>query len=175
MSTFRQRVLSGLSWSVVGKVANQIVTVGLSIVLARLLSPEAFGLIGMVMVFTGFAGLFQDLGLGAALVQHQDVTEDHLSSIFWLNVGAGLFLTVAFIGAAPWIAAFYDEPMLVPIASVVAVNFAIGAWGVVHRMIFQKKIDFRSITLVNIGKVVVSGGTGVFLAFTGHGVWSLVV
>ncbi|WP_251961521.1 MOP flippase family protein [Salinibacter ruber] len=175
MSTFRQKALSGLSWSVVGKVGNQIVTVGLSIVLARLLSPEAFGLIGMVMVFTGFAGLFQDLGLGAALVQHQDVTEDHLSSIFWLNVGAGLLLTIAFIGAAPWIAAFYNEPMLVPIASVVAVNFAIGAWGSVHQTIFQKKIDFRSITLVNIGRVVVSGGIGVFLAFTGYGVWSLVV
>lgn len=174
MSTFRQNVLSGLSWSVVGRGLNQIVTVGLSILLARLLSPEAFGLLGMVIIFTGFANLFNGLSLGAAIIQSDDVTEAHLSSIFWLNVGCGIGLTVLFVVAAPWIADFYGEPTLVPLTSVLALQFLIGSINSVQETLFRKAVDFRPIALISIGTTVISGAVGVGMALSGYGVWSLV-
>ena len=174
MSIFRQKVLSGLSWSVLGRGFNQVVTVGIGILLARLLSPEVFGLLGMVVIFTGFANLFNGLGLGAAIIQSDDITEAHLSSIFWLNVGCGIGLFAFFVVAAPWIADFYGEPMLVSLTSVLAFQFVIGSINSVHETLFRKAVDFRPIALISIGTTVVSGAVGVGMALSGYGVWSLV-
>lgn len=175
MSDFRQTTIDGISWSVVGKVGNQILTVTLSVVLARLLSPREFGLVSMVVIFTGFAGIFQNVGLGAALVQYQDVTEKHLSSVFWVNVGSGLLLTTLFIGASPLIAAFYNESVLVPITTVLAAQFFFGGLSAVHRTLFQKEVDFKSLSLVGMSTTLLAGSTAVVLAWQGYGVWSLVV
>ncbi|WP_103027262.1 MOP flippase family protein [Salinibacter altiplanensis] len=174
MSEFREKTISGISWSVVGQVGNQVVTFVLGVILARLLSPREFGLVGMVMIFTGFAGLFSDLGLGAALVQKQDVEERHLSSVFWLNVGVGGLLAAGFAAGAPLVAEFYDEPLLTPITMVLGANFLIGGVSSVHQTLFRKKIDFKSLAVVEITTVLGSGILGALMAYTGFGVWSLV-
>lgn len=175
MSDFRQTTIDGISWSVVGKVGNQILTMTLSVVLARLLSPREFGLVSMVIIFTGFAQIFQNVGLGAALVQYQDVTEKHLSSVFWVNVGGGLLLTTLFIAASPLIASFYSESVLVPITIALAFQFFFGGLSAVHRTLFRKEIDFKTLSLVGVATTLLAGGTAVILAWQGHGVWSLVV
>ena len=117
---FKNRTIQGLGWSVIGQFGDQAVSFMLSVVLARLLSPREFGLLSMVVVFTGFASIFQNVGLGAALVQYQGVTERHLSSVFWVNVGIGLVLAALFFFLAPLIGSFYDESLLIPITSILA-------------------------------------------------------
>ncbi|MCS4034707.1 PST family polysaccharide transporter [Salinibacter ruber] len=174
MSEFREKTLLGLSWSVFAQVGKQAFRFIFAVILARLLSPREFGLVGMVMIFTGFAGLFSDLGLGAALVQKQGITEKHKSSVFWLNVGVGTLLTAIFVAGAPLVAEFYDEPLLVPITMVLGANFFIGGLSSVHQTLFRKKIDFKSLAVVEIASIVGGGTLGIWMAYTGFGVWSLV-
>ncbi len=174
MSEFRERTLLGLSWSVFAQVGKQVFRFVFAVILARLLSPREFGLVGMVMIFTGFAGLFSDLGLGAALVQKQGITEKHKSSVFWLNVGVGTVLTAIFVAGAPLVAEFYDEPLLVPITMVLGANFFIGGLSSVHQTLFRKNIDFKSLAIVEIGSIGGAGTVGIWMAYTGFGVWSLV-
>ena len=175
MNQFREKTLRGLSWSVVSQIGTQILQFVFAIILARLLSPREFGLIGMVMIFTGFAGLFSDLGLGSALVQKQGITEKHKSSVFWLNIGIGALLTVAFVGGAPLLGEFYDEPLLVPITMVFGINFFISGLSSVHKTLYRKKIDFKSLAIVQIVGTALASAIGIWMAYTGFGVWSLVV
>ena len=171
---FRQDTIDGISWSVVGKVGNQILIIVLSVVLARLLSPREFGLVSMVAIFTGFASIFQNVGLGAALVQYQNVTEKHRSSVFWVNVGSGLLLTILFVVASPLIAMFYGESVLVPITTVLAFQFFFGGLSAVHRTLFQKEVNFKAISLIGVVSTLFGGVTGIVLAWQEYGVWSLV-
>jgi PST family polysaccharide transporter len=174
VSNFRQTTIDGISWSVVGNVANQALNFTLSVVLARLLSPREFGLLSMVVIFTGFASIFQNVGLGAALVQYQDITEKHLSSVFWVNVGSGLVLTALFVSFSPLIGAFYDESLLIPITSILALQFLFGGLSTVHRTLFQKRVDFKTLSLTGILSTILAGGTAMYMAWAGYGVWSLV-
>src|SRR5262245_56135898 len=115
ISKLRDKTLSGIGWSFVSQLGAQGLRFLIGVILARLLSPEAFGLIGMITVFVGFASLFTDLGFGAALIQKQEATPDHYSSIFWVNVGAGFILMLLFIALSPLIAWLYSQPMLIPL------------------------------------------------------------
>jgi PST family polysaccharide transporter len=174
MSSLRERTFEGVSWSVVGKIGKQALNFGVEIFLIRLLSPREFGLVAMVVIFTGFARVLRDVGLGAAIVQYQDLTEKHRSSVFWVDFGAGLLLTGLFAGSSSLIAGFYAEPILIPLTIVLASQFFIGALSAVHRKLFQKTIDFRSLSLAEIGSTLLAGGTAITMALGGYGVWSLV-
>ncbi|WP_158705089.1 MOP flippase family protein [Salinibacter altiplanensis] len=174
MGEFREKTIRGLSWSVVAQVGKQVSQLVFIVILARLLSPREFGLVGMVLIITGFAKLFSSLGLGAALVQKQGIKEKHRSSVFWLNAGAGGLLTLGFVAGAPLIAEFYGEPLLVPVAMVLGVDFLIGGLSIVHRTLFRKEIDFKSLAIVEIASIGLAGTIGVGMAYAGFGVWSLV-
>ena len=95
-------------------------------------TPEDFGLVGMIAVFTGFAGIFGELGFGAALIQRKKVEDLHYSSIFWLNLISGFILMGLVIEVAPFVASFYDEPRLVPLTMLIAVNFFIGSFNIIR-------------------------------------------
>src|SRR5438093_2613839 len=101
MSQLRQRTISGLTWTGINQVGCQSISFIVSLVLARLLGPKAYGLIGMVTIFTGFAMRFVDLGLGAAIIQRAHLKEEHLQAVFWLNLTMGLFLMAFFSLLAP--------------------------------------------------------------------------
>lgn len=174
MSSLREKTFEGVSWSVVGKIGKQALNFVLEIGLIRLLSPREFGLVAMVVIFTGFARVLRDVGLGAAIVQYQDLTEKHRSSVFWVNVGSGLLLTGIFAASSSLIAGFYEAPILIPITVVLALQFSIGALSAVHRKLFQRSIDFRSLSLVEICSTLLAGGTAIIMAWGGYGVWSLV-
>ena len=96
MDNIRQRTLSGLGWNGVTRILGAVVSFCISVILARLLSPRDFGLIGMVLVFTGFASILSEMGLGASLVQHRAVSDRHLNTVFWVNVAAGTLLAILF-------------------------------------------------------------------------------
>ncbi len=174
MENLRDRTLSGIGWSGIAHIVRQLLLFVVSVILARLLSPREFGLIAMVIVFTGFAELFGDMGLGAALIQKLNLKRSHLSSVFWVNLITGVALTGIVIAVAPLIASFYGEPALKPLAMVIAFNFLIGSFKVVQNALLQKEMNFRKIAMVEISAALIAGAIAVTMALTGFGVWSLV-
>src|SRR5208337_1820369 len=109
-----KRTIRGVSWSAVSQVVAQGYNWAISIVLARILGPEAYGLVGMVMVFTGFAALFGGLGLGSAIVQRKELETRHLDAAFWANAVVGTMMAVIVATVAPAVAGFYKDPRLRP-------------------------------------------------------------
>ena len=145
-----------------------------TIILARLLSPEDFGLIAMIIVLTGFADVLSELGFGAALIQRKEIDSAHLSSVFWLNLATGSLLTVFFIAAAPLISSFYREPLLKPVTMILSLNFMVGSFKIVQLSLLQRKMAFKTIARIEIISVIVSGIAAISMAVSGFGVWSLV-
>jgi O-antigen/teichoic acid export membrane protein len=174
MDNIRQRTLSGLGWNGATQILGAVLQFGISIILARLLSPRDFGLVGMVVVFTGFASSLSDMGLGASLVQQRTVSDRHLNSVFWVNVAAGALLTILFGLAAPLIARFYKEPLLRLLTIAIAFNLIFWSWNVVPNALLERSLNFRTKFWIGCVSLLVSGIVGIFLALTGAGVWSLV-
>ena len=174
MTNLRHRTVKGLSWSAVSQLVTQCFTWVISIVVARILGPKAYGLIGMTAVFSGFAMLFSDLGLGAAIVQRVNLERRHLDTAFWINVVAGFTMTAVMAGFAPLIATFFHEPRLTWITIVIAFQFLLGGFNVVQQALIRREMRFRALAGVQIISTVVAGITGLAMAFAGMGVWSLV-
>ena len=170
----RTRTVRGVSWSAVSQAVTQSFAFTISIVLARLLGPKAYGLIGMVTVFTGFAALFGGLGLGAAIVQRKELEPRHLNTAFWVNVIFGSAITLLMAAMAPLVAWFYREPLLTPLTAVIALRFVMDGLQVVQSAILSREMRFRALAAVNIGSSVTSGIVGLGMAVGGMGVWSLV-
>lgn len=173
-STLKAQVSSGLFWSAGARIAQQFIQFGFSVVLARLLSPGDYGLLAMVMVFTGFAAMLADAGFGSALVQKPDLSEAHVHTVFWVTVVSGVTLTATTFLIAPWLAAFYGASALKPIFRVVAFNFTIASFGNVPFVLLQKRMQFKAIAQITTCSIIASGMVGVVLALLGAGVWSLV-
>lgn len=172
--SLRQQTISGIGWSTVGSVGKQGSQFILSVILARLLTPEDFGLLGMVIVFTGTSTIFNDLGFGIALIQKKSIGEQHLSSVFWLNLGMGLLLTAVGLLLAPLIASFYSEPRLLPLIRIASSSFFIGALGIVQKNIFSRNMQFRVLAIIDLLAVLFSGSIAIGMALSGFGVWSLI-
>ena len=145
-----------------------------SAVLARLLVPNDFGLIALISVFTGFASVFVDLGFTAAIVQRSKVDERHLSTAFWLNVMAGTGLMVVVMGMAPAIAAFYDQPQLVPLTLALAPSFLLGSLVGLQSAMLTRQMNFKRLTMIENSALVGANALAIGLAVSGFGVWSLV-
>jgi O-antigen/teichoic acid export membrane protein len=169
----RQKTIDGIAWTTVTELVRSGSLFAFGIILARLLSPADFGLIGMITVFTAFADIYADLGFGSALVQSQDVTPEHYSTVFWLNAGMGLTLTLLFSALAPLVSRFYGLQILTPLCMIVSANFLIRSFGVVPSSIFKKRIDFRSLAQIEISAILGSGSVAILMALRGFGVWSL--
>jgi amino acid adenylation domain-containing protein len=172
--SLRQRTLAGLGWSGATQALAQACQFGFSVALARLLAPAEFGLVAMVLVFTGFASSLMDFGLSALLIQKPSVSHSHLNSVFWLNVTAGGFLTLLFGATAPLIARFYQEPRLTRLTVAMAFTFLLGSLSVVQDALLSKSINFRARFRIESVATIVSGSVAVALASAGAGVWSLV-
>lgn len=170
----KQQTISGIEWSAGAQIAKQVLQFVISVILIRLLTPKDFGLIGMIIVFTGFAGLFGELGFGAALIQKKEIEERHLSSIFWLNIATGLILTGIMLVIAPVIAAFYNEPRLKLLTMVLSATFFIGSLNIVQKAILMRSMNFRALAIVETLAMSIAGIFAIILAFLGFGVWSLV-
>src|SRR5208337_20795 len=170
----RQRTLVGLGWSAGARLLGQILQLAAAVILARLLSPKEYGLLGMVLVFTGFANSLVDMGLGASIVQKSALSDRHLNSVFWLNVMTGSSLTVLFALAAPLVAKFYEEPQLRLLTATIAANFFLGSLNVVHNALLDKSLKFRTKFWIETVSILTSGSVALVLASNGAGVWSLV-
>jgi O-antigen/teichoic acid export membrane protein len=143
-------------------------------VMARLLGPKDFGLVGMVTAFTGVLVLFRDFGLSAAAIQRPVVTEEQKSTLFWINVLLGAGLVLLTIAMAPFIAAFYHEPRLAGVASALACSFLLNAAGIQHGVLLQRQMRFTALAVVSIISLIVSTTIGIGGALAGYGYWALV-
>lgn len=172
-SAHRDRAVRALGWSVTGQMGVQGIRFVFGVALARLLSPHEFGLLAMVSVFTGFAILTADLGFEDALVQRRDLDETHRSSVFWAVVGTGCVLSMAAVGFAPWLAAFYGVAEVGPLTCMLAALFVLRAVGTVPRALLVRELDFRRTVQMEAAAAVAAGLLAVALAWHGFGVASL--
>lgn len=168
------KTVQGVGWSGISQVICLLLQLGITAILARLLTPKDFGLLAMVVVFTNLVMIFRDFGLTAALVQRKEITDEHLSSSFWVNVLTGLFLALLLAALSPAIAYFYGENKLTSIIMVLASTFFISSFGIIQTALFTKELNFKSLAIVEILAVAISGAVAIILAFYGFGVLSLV-
>ena len=172
--TLTTKTVQGVGWTGTSQFIRLLLQLGITAILARLLTPTDFGLLAMVVVFTNLVMIFRDFGLTAALIQRKGVTEEHLSSSFWLNILTGLLLAFLLAALAPAIAYFYGEDRLTLIIIVLASTFFISSFGIVQTALFTKELNFKPLAIIEILAVAISGTVAVVLAFSGFGVWSLV-
>jgi teichuronic acid exporter len=173
-NSLRNRATYGLLWSAIDKVGVRLVQFVFGVILARILVPADFGLVGMLTIFIGISQSFIDSGMGAGLIQKQDRTNADYSTVFVFNlVVSALVYSVLFV-AAPFIAAFYELPELTLLTRVLTINFLIGALAIVQRNKLTIALDFKGHTKVNISASLIGGGVGIWMAYHGYGVWALV-
>ena len=163
-------IKKGIIWDFIGKLATNGVTFFVSIVLARILFPEDFAMIAMVMAFFSIAQVFIDFGLSEALIQKIDIEEIELSSIFWINVLLALSIFLIFFFSADLIAHYYGKDELYDLTRALSFTFILNALGGVHRAQLGRAMDFKSLSKINILSSFISGGFGVGFAYLGYGV-----
>ena len=173
--SLRYKTIHAVSWSFLESIGVRGVQFIVGIVLARLLMPAQFGLIGMLTIFMAVAQSFLDSGFGAALIQKRDASQTDTSSIFYFNIVVGLIVAGLLCLVAPWIAAFYNQPILTSLTRVLSLTIVINSFGLIQNTIITKQINFKTLTKVSLFASVLSGIIGIFMAASGFGVWSLVV
>jgi O-antigen/teichoic acid export membrane protein len=174
MKDLKERTIRGGLARFVAQGANFLIRTGSLMILARLLTPKDFGLVGMVIAFTGVLLLFRDFGLSAAAIQREDVTREQVSTLFWINLLAGGVLALVGIALAPAFAAFYHEPRLVPVAIVLAAAFVFNGAGVQHQALLQRELRFTTMAVINTTALVAGTAIAIAGAAAGYGYWALV-
>jgi O-antigen/teichoic acid export membrane protein len=175
MSNYRQRTINAMLWSISERFSLQGVQLVVSIVLTRLLEPLHFGLIGMLSLFMALAQSILESGFGSALIQKKDAKHIDNCSIFYFNILIGVVLTFFLILSAPVIAAFFDQPILIPLTRFLSLNIFINGFTLVQSTLLIKQMNFKSQLKINLISVNLSGLIGITLAYLGWGVWSLAI
>lgn len=171
----KDKTVKGVTWSGIDNVAQYIVSFIVSIVLARLLTPDDYGLIGIIAIFTTICNALIDGGVSSALIRKKNATAEDYNTIFFLNLGMSVLLYVVIFFCAPLIARFFGREELVLLTRVSTVSMIIGAISSIQQTRLIKLIDFKTQTKITIIAAVVSGIIGIVMAILGCGVWSLVV
>src|SRR5712692_8671872 len=170
----RERVIRGGLAKVAAQAASFILRIGSLMVLARLLDPKDFGLVGMVAAFTGVLNLFRDFGLSSATVQRLNVTDEQISTLFWINVLVGVILGLLLMGMAPLVAVFYHEPRLFWVSIILGSSFIFNGAGVQHSALLERQMRFTALATIEVICLVVSLLIGISMAVAGFGYWALV-
>lgn len=142
--------------------------------MARVLAPEDYGLVAMLQIFIAVSQSLVDSGFSQALIRKLDRTQTDLSTVFYFNIGVGVFLYLVLFFTAPLIASFYDAPLLIPITRVIALGMVFNSLAVVQRALLTIKIDFKTQMKATVTASVISGVIGISMAYTGFGVWSII-
>lgn len=172
--SLKQKTISGLLWSFIDDIAKVGIIFVSGIILARLLTPREYGLIGMTTIFIAISQSFIDSGFKQALIRKKDCTQTDFSTVFYFNLLVSiLFYLVLFI-FSEFIGKFFNEPQLGAILRVLGLGLIINALALVQQTQLTKNINFRLQTWISIISSLVSGAIGIYMAFTGYGVWSLV-
>ncbi|MGG0671156.1 lipopolysaccharide biosynthesis protein [Lederbergia citrisecunda] len=174
-SSLNDKTIVGLFWSFLDLLSKGGIQLGLQIILARLLLPDHFGLLGMVIVFITISTIVIDSGFSQALIRDKNTTQLDYTTVFYFN----LFISFCAYGLlfvfAPSISDFYSEPQLVAIIRVISLVLIVNSLGIIQRVKIIKKIDFKTLTKINVFSVAISGGITITMSLLGYGVWSLVM
>jgi O-antigen/teichoic acid export membrane protein len=170
----RQRVVVGLRWKLVSQVVGQLSRTTVGIVLAHLLTPRAFGLAAMALVFTGLTTIFTDLSLGAALVQRPHITEDDRSTVFWTSAWAGCFVAAIWVACSPLVANLFSDPAVEPLFAATAASAVLSGVAGTQIALLTRELNFRNLELREMGATLVGGAGAVALALAGAGAWAIV-
>jgi teichuronic acid exporter len=172
---FKEKTISGIAWSAVDSFANQGVHFVVGIILARLLLPREFGLIGMIAIFMAISNIFINSGFTSALIRKKNCTQADYATVFYYNMAMGLLLYTVLFFSAGAIAIFFDEPMLKPITRVLGLDFVIRSFTIIQSVTLTKRIDFKLRARITAIASLISGGVAIVFAYNGYGVWSLII
>lgn len=175
MSTIKSEVASGLVWKFGERILAQGVSFVLSLVLARLLMPEEYGTVALVMVFINLANVFITSGLGDSLIQKKDADEKDFSTMFYCSMAMSIVLYIIMFISAPLIANFYDNPSLTSIIRVLSIQIPLGGVKTIQHAYVIKRMMFKKFFFSTLGGTLFSGVVGIVLAYHGAGVWAIVV
>ena len=174
-NSLKSKTLTGVLWSFTEMVANQGIQFIIQIILARLLLPEHFGVIGMILVFVAISNSIVDCGFSQALIRDQNTSKEDYSTVFYFNLLiASVMYGVLFISAHA-ISVFFDEPQLVEIIRILSLVLIINSLGIIQKVILIKNVDFKTLTKVSTIAAIASGTITITFAILGFGVWSLVI
>lgn len=173
-TSFKYKMASGLVWRFGERITAQLVSTIVSIVLARLLSPDNYGIISLTLVFINLANVFVTSSFGNALVQKKNVDNLDFSSVFYFNIVFSLGLYAALFLAAPGLAGFYENPLLTPVIRVLAVRIPVAAINSIQQAYVSRNMLFKRFFWSTLFGTVISGVVGIIMAYHGFGVWALV-
>jgi O-antigen/teichoic acid export membrane protein len=170
----KQRTIRGGLAKTCSQGTNFLLRLASLMILARLLDPKDFGLVGMVTAVIGIFSVFRDFGLSAATVQRKVVTEEQLSTLFWINLLVGGILGLIALAVAPVVVKYYHEPRLLGITAALATGFLFNSAGVQHAALLERQMRFTTLSVIDVASLVTSSAVGVGMAMRGYGYWSLV-
>ncbi|WP_179333446.1 lipopolysaccharide biosynthesis protein [Winogradskyella costae] len=170
----KQSTINAASWNFSNMLVGQVRTFIVSTILARLLMPEDFGLLGMAMVFASLTDSFVDFGFGNAVIQKQKVSKLQLSTVFWINMLMASFLGLTMYFSSPLVAAYFEMPKLEAITQLMSLTFLIKGLSTLQNALYKKDLDFKTPFKIGLFSGIVSGVLGIVLAYAGYGVYSLI-
>ncbi len=170
----RQTAARGVLWGASSQGLRQLIQLGVTAILARFVLPEQFGLMGMASVTLASVAPFNEMGMGAALIQRRHLAAGHVSAVFWSQLGAGLVTGAGVAATAPLIARFFAREELVPLLRALSLNLLIGGMAAAPQALLLRELRFRTLALLETAALAVAGTVAVLLALAGFGVWSLV-
>lgn len=172
--SLKSKAISGAKWNWLYNIGSYFISFFLSIILARLLEPCEFGILGMLNIFTAVAMVFINSGLSTAIIRTKDASPEDYSTVFYFNIFVSTGFYVILFFAAPLIANFFKEPILVPLTRLITLVFLINSFGIIQNAILIKSINFKKQTICNLSGLGVSAIISTIMAFQGFGVYSIV-
>jgi len=173
--TLKHTTTVSLFWSFIDKFGQQLMNLGISIILMRILDPAQYGLIGALTVFIAFSGILIDSGFTRALLNRKNISPDEYSTVFYFNVGLSLLLYLILFATAPLLARMFHDPLIEPVSRMLFLSLLLNAAGLIQQTLLIRKADFRGMTKVNLSALLIAGAVAIVLAIKGYGVWALVM
>ena len=172
--SLKKKTVKGIGWSAVEKFSGQGVQFLVTIVIARILTPKDFGLVGMLAVFISVSQALVDSGFSQALIRTQNRTQADNCTVFYFNIAISFFLYAILFFIAPWVADFYNEPQLLVLMRVLCLVVIINSFGAIQRALYTATLNFKTQAKASLIASTLSGIGGIILAYQGFGVWALV-
>jgi O-antigen/teichoic acid export membrane protein len=175
INSLKSSATRGVIWSAIDKFAVQMGQFVVSIVLARILVPEDFGLLGMLAIFIALSQTFIESGMGLGLIQRQERTAIDFSTVFVFNLAVSSLFYLLLFFSAPFIASYFNQPLLIDLTRVLGLNLFVSSLAIVQRTKLTIDINFKAIAKTNVIGLLIGGVSGIIAAMNGFGVWSLVI
>jgi len=174
-NVIKRKLFTGVIWETIGQFLSLIIQFGVTIIIARVLLPDDFGVVGLLIVFVAIGNILLDSGFSQALIQKKEANNLDFSSVFYVNLFVGLCLYALFYVISPYIAQFYEIPELTRYARILFLIIPITSLGLIQNVLIQKQMEFRKTAIASLVAALVSGCLGIGLAYRGFGIMALVV